>query len=449
MRHLLEDRVAVLLDELLRGVGHRRDKVGEREVVARVEACAPLLVELGELGGADGVLLVEEGAEGRVLAAVAEPALLVQQGEHSVRQVLDGGHDRAVVGHLDGRPLDLLCLVVRLLVVEDGVEEEALQLLVGQVDEQLLERVRAEDLEAEDVEEADPLAGHARAVGGRRRARRRHALVDGLDDPREEAVVHALAQRIARAARLLGVERLVVHGRPCARLDAPHSEDPAEAGHAQQRLRLCNHVRVRHLGRALGVVLLDDLKGDVAEVQDAGEDGEHVVWPEAERLHGRVGRLELVHVVEALAHARPSAREVVEARRVAPKVELGEGAVVEPREQLVEDVEVGLAGLLQGEARLLEEVGGDVGARDAARVVKEHAHELAEARRVWVHHGGRVAKRLKDRRRVEHRLRHRRALRALLARPPDEVLEEVLVRLGLARARDARNDDRLVAARLA
>ena len=44
---------------------------------------------------------------------------------------------------------------LRLLASEYGVEEEALELLVGQVDHQLLEAVRLEDLEAKHVEQPD------------------------------------------------------------------------------------------------------------------------------------------------------------------------------------------------------------------------------------------------------------------------------------------------------
>mmetsp|Transcript_39366 Transcript_39366/g.130310 ORF Transcript_39366/g.130310 Transcript_39366/m.130310 type:complete len:332 (-) Transcript_39366:717-1712(-) len=308
MRHLLEDRVAVLLDELLRGVGHRRDKVGEREVVARVEACAPLLVELGELGGADGVLLVEEGAESRVLAAVAEPALLVQQGEHSVRQVLDGGHDRAVVGHLDGRPLDLLRLVVRLLVVEDGVEEEALQLLVGQVDEQLLERVGAEDLEAEDVEEAD------RAPIGGRDATGAERLVEPLDHVVKDGRVDRPRHGVARVAALLGREGERV-GRSLPR------EALGEDGRA---------VDLEDLSRQLGLELL------LLHAEQVRHHGERRSVRNLARVvllvRARVGHLGRVRLGEAHVAEGEHGGEQLEEGSLLRLVEAGE---LQPRGQLL------------------------------------------------------------------------------------------------------------------
>eukprot|EP00962_Isochrysis_galbana_P007039 scaffold1896_cov121-Isochrysis_galbana.AAC.6 len=118
-RQLLEDRVAVLLDELARRVGDGRHKVGQREVDLWVEAGARFLVERGEGGGAHGVALVEQVAQRCVRATLAQPALLVEQREHATGRVLDGSHNRPIVGHLDWHPLDLLSLVVRLLVPED------------------------------------------------------------------------------------------------------------------------------------------------------------------------------------------------------------------------------------------------------------------------------------------------------------------------------------------
>jgi hypothetical protein len=74
------------------------------------------------------------------------------------------------------------------------VVEELLQLLVGVVDQQLLERVLAKDLETRDVEDADE----------RRLDLLAQRLVDLLDEPEEQAVVQRLGERVARVAGLLG-----------------------------------------------------------------------------------------------------------------------------------------------------------------------------------------------------------------------------------------------------
>ena len=55
-------------------------------------------------------------------------------------------------------PADVLVVVLLLLQLEDVLHEELLQVLVGEVDAELLEGVRAEVLEAEDVKHADAVA---------------------------------------------------------------------------------------------------------------------------------------------------------------------------------------------------------------------------------------------------------------------------------------------------
>ena len=78
------------------------------------------------------------------------------------RRLLDEIDGALVVAVLDARPGQLLLGVERLLGLEDEDQEELLQLLVGKVDAELLERVDLEELEAVDVEEADEEA----VVGG-------------------------------------------------------------------------------------------------------------------------------------------------------------------------------------------------------------------------------------------------------------------------------------------
>ena len=52
-------------------------------------------------------------------------------------------------------PVDGLEVVLLLLQLEDVLHEELLQVLVGEVDAELLERVRLEVLEAENVQDPD------------------------------------------------------------------------------------------------------------------------------------------------------------------------------------------------------------------------------------------------------------------------------------------------------
>ena len=76
----------------------------------------------------------------------------VEELEDAERRPLDHLDARLVVVVVDRDPNDALLRVDLLLHLEDELEEELVQLLVGEVDAQLLEGVDLEDLEAEDVE---------------------------------------------------------------------------------------------------------------------------------------------------------------------------------------------------------------------------------------------------------------------------------------------------------
>ena len=89
------------------------------------------------------------------VAAFGHVALLREQLEDAARRLLDELDAGRVIGEGDVRKLDLFGQVQLLLQSEDVVIEEAVQLLVGVVDAQLLERVAAEVFEAEDVEDAE------------------------------------------------------------------------------------------------------------------------------------------------------------------------------------------------------------------------------------------------------------------------------------------------------
>jgi hypothetical protein len=82
----------------------------------------------------------------------AHLTLLVEQVKDAVRRALDQLQNRAVVRVDDALQCDALVLVVLLLLDKHPLVEEELEYLVSEVDAELLERVRVEHLEAEDVE---------------------------------------------------------------------------------------------------------------------------------------------------------------------------------------------------------------------------------------------------------------------------------------------------------
>ena len=214
---------------------------------------------------------------------------------------------------------------------------------------------------------------------------------------------------------------------------------------------------------------------DVREVEEGGE--------EAKQLR-RVRRPD-ADAGERLQRRREGRR--LGGGAVLEAAVLGRGQELEPlalgladaAEQRVEDVVVALARPLRHHSRLLEQVGADGAADDGAVAREVRLHEFAEARRVVVAQRARVAERLEQRvrlqqlplqhparavgaaaaRRARRHLprggrvgeapwaRWRRWRRSRAARSgAHEVLEEALGRLGLAGARLARDEDRLVVA---
>ena len=97
-------------------------------------------------------------------------------------------------------PVDGLQVVLLLLHLEDVLHEELLQVLVGVVDAELLEAVRVEVLEAEDVKDPDgALVTELELLledGG----------VDLLHDQDEQAAVDSFSEGIPNILGLIGVQ---------------------------------------------------------------------------------------------------------------------------------------------------------------------------------------------------------------------------------------------------
>ena len=148
------ERVGVLRNEELRVVRHEAGVVRDRERRAR-----PLRAPLGHRERRGLLLLVLQFLDVRLCIAFLQPRLLVEQGEDADVFRLEELEHGGVVGEVDALPRHALGLVLELLLAEDVCVELLLELLVGEVDAELLERVRLEVLEAEDVEDADERGG--------------------------------------------------------------------------------------------------------------------------------------------------------------------------------------------------------------------------------------------------------------------------------------------------
>src|SRR4051812_37000854 len=98
-------------------------------------------------------VVVKLGAE-LVVRAHGQSRLFVKQ-RQDTQLAFDEVDTWLVVGEIDESPVDLLADVLFLLELEDMLVELLLQLLVGIVDAELLERVLGEVLEAVNIEDTD------------------------------------------------------------------------------------------------------------------------------------------------------------------------------------------------------------------------------------------------------------------------------------------------------
>jgi len=149
--------------------------------------------------------------------------------------------------------------------------EQVLQGLVGVVDEELLEAVLGERLEAEDVEDAD---GRRRAVVGAAA----EARVDKAHDAVEDGRVRGLGRGVARADRV-GHREAHADALAAGR-DRPREQGLLESGRGDPERRGREGERRLGAGRDDGsggvvvVVLVLGAEGDLAEVEDRLGEGE-------------------------------------------------------------------------------------------------------------------------------------------------------------------------------
>ncbi len=111
-----------------------------------------------------------------------------------------------IVGEVDRTRVEALVAVDLLLGLEDLVDEGLVQLLVGVVDADLLQRVELHALEAEDVQHAD-LADRLVLVAG-------HGVIAALHNVREDRLKDRLADGVAARHGLDLVQDLIDHRAP-------------------------------------------------------------------------------------------------------------------------------------------------------------------------------------------------------------------------------------------
>eukprot|EP00960_Hanusia_phi_P048055 758744-Hanusia_phi.AAC.2 len=211
--------------------------------------------------------------------------LLVQHRKDAAAPILQQLHARLVVAEVHVAPLDPLLDILLLLPSQHKVVELLLQPLIGEVDAELLEAVRLQDLETEDVKDADAQRGGGEGGGGGgsgQESRRcplpllflqPECLVNSGDEPVEELGVEGLAHRVPGGLCLL-LRQLHPH-RLHRRADLTSDQ------HLLQLLRRAPQQGRRLFEPAPGVrselaAVSRPAELEVAKVKDSSEQAEHL-----------------------------------------------------------------------------------------------------------------------------------------------------------------------------
>merc|ERR1719193_200291 len=338
---------------------------------------------LGGLGLAERLMLAQVLAhhflQVGLVGGLGHDALFLQHGQdaHLLLDQLDG--DDQVHAEIDKGPLDTLGLVLFLLLDEHVMVEELLETLVGVVDQELFQDVELENLETGDVQNADEvLPGVGRVQG----------VVDQSHDPVEHTSEQGFGSGRHGEVDLIHVLTLLDEILADLQLGLHESVGEVIALDVQ-KLGAFNDASI-----AVGFgLLLASLLLPLLVAQESDGDGSLVqpvllILGEAEGVQGGVGGAHLLGVVHAGdgQHALGDEVEISGEGLVAQQAHL---PVVGIRvgHQLVEDVVIPLDLKLEGDARLFQEVGLDIGGGDLGGGAEMDTDELTEAGGVVVSDG--------------------------------------------------------------
>mmetsp|Transcript_127600 Transcript_127600/g.272050 ORF Transcript_127600/g.272050 Transcript_127600/m.272050 type:complete len:442 (+) Transcript_127600:2388-3713(+) len=353
---------------------------------------------------------------------------------------LDAHDHRLGVRQRDFTDVETLLSIRALLCLEDLLDEELLEPLIGQVDAELLETVRLQALKAIDVEGADTVEGAlARCsllVGSPTPCRADVAgtgLIDFLDDLVKQALVEDLDDALQRLGSLcLRAGALDVRGAAILLafhmhltphehlLQAVLGEAQQVGGLGQGILPVASHLHPGLLHNdpfspirsccgpiGLGLCHIWPSRSHLLELHLAKVDQRpdhipdvllHVAIHKRGKGLAKFGKLlrEAFRLRRILLkrHSAADRKQVVPRRGI--QLQLIQSVTVQACEDLVEDMVVPLALLLANDARALKQVRLDVCADEGSHRVEAHLVVLPESRGVHVSHGTRVAEGLED-----------------------------------------------------
>ncbi|GBE61218.1 family transcriptional regulator, putative [Babesia ovata] len=378
-------------------------------------------------------MLVVARAHELLVAATGGEALVLEQGQDGLAlraQNIDDGGVAGVVELGDGNALRL---VQRTLALEHDVDEVGLKHLVGDVNEQLLERVVLEHLETENVKHTNEVLEAALRLNG---------AVKVADQPQEQALVHGLANtrfEDLSVALFAGTADLVVAG--AGHLDGELSLKLVGV-QEHQLASIGEHGLVHDGGSVVNTFHGGGAYLDVTHQQDTGQqrvDGADLVLTQAHVLEGLHHLLEVSDIVNTghVLALRVQELVVTDAHKLVFALNLRAGTL----QQLVEDVVRALIGILGDDTGLLQQERNNGTVTNTTLLSNIELHETTETRRVVVADGLGVTEGL------QHRVgSHDGGLDlavALSIALVGEVSHHLLGGLGLAGTRFSRHDDGL------
>merc|ERR1712142_458726 len=341
------------------------------------------LALLGGLGLAKGLVLAQMLAhhllQVGLVSGLGDDTLFLQHGQdtHLLLDQLDG--DDQVHTKIDEGPLDTFSLVLFLLLDEHVVVEELLETLVGVVDQKLLQHVELENLETSNVQDTDEVLP---GIGGVQR------VVDKGDDPVKHTGEEGLGSGRNGEVDLVNVLALLDEILADLQLGLHEGVSEVIDLNAQKISALGDMFHAIGLGLLLTALLLplliaQESDGDGALVQTI-----LLVLSEAKGVQGGVGGAHFLGVIHTGdgQHTLGDEEEIAGERLVTQQAHLPVFGVSIGHE-LVEDVVISLNLQLEGDTRLFQKVGLDIGGRDLGSGTEVNTDEFTEAGGVVVTDG--------------------------------------------------------------
>merc|ERR1712168_766295 len=315
---------------------------------------------LGRFGLGEGVvlaqMLVHHLLQVGLVSGLGNDTLFLQHGQdaHFLLNQLDGLNQ--VHTKVDESPLDALGLVLFLLLDEHVVVEELLKTLVGVVDEKLFQHIQLENLKTGDVKHTDEVLPGVGSVQG---------VVDKQDDPIEHTGEERLGGGRDGEGNLLQILTLLDEIFADLQLGLHEGVDEPVDLNFEQLGGLFNPFLTIGFGLLLATLLLPLLVTQVGDGDGTLVQTILLVLSEAEGVQGGVGGAHFLGVIHTgdgqhtLGDEEVIAGEgLVSQQAHLPVFRVGVG------HELVENVVISFDLKLEGDTRLLQKVGLDIGGRD-------------------------------------------------------------------------------------